>query len=114
MVKAVLEAIPVYWISFSWIPEGILEEPRRTYFRFLWSGKKETQVNPWVHWEKIVVPKGLGGWGINIFLFAKSLAAKVGWIPLKFENIWTQVISHKYIAPNFVEDWIRNPRKFHA
>ena len=35
LVKAVLEAIPVYWMSLSWIPKGIPEEARRICFRFL-------------------------------------------------------------------------------
>ena len=34
LVKAVLEAIPVYWMSLSWIPKGILERIRRICFRF--------------------------------------------------------------------------------
>ena len=80
MVKAVLEAIPVYWMSLAWIPKGILESIRRIWFWFLWSGKKDEQVTPWVNWKRIVVPKGLGGWWLkNIFLFTKALAAKGGW-----------------------------------
>jgi hypothetical protein len=44
LVKSVLEAIPVYWMSLSWIPKGISEAARKITFRFLWSGKKETHV----------------------------------------------------------------------
>jgi hypothetical protein len=88
LVKSVLEAIPVYWISLSWIPKGILEAARKIYFRFLWSGKGDTFVSPWVRWQRIVVPKALGGWGLkNIFLFSKSLAAKGGWRFLKTESL---------------------------
>jgi hypothetical protein len=77
LVKSVLEAIPVYWMSLSWIPKGILEATRKLTFKFLWSGKKESHVTPWVRWEKIVVPKALGGWGLkNIFLFSKALVEK--------------------------------------
>ena len=61
LVKAILEAIPIYWMSLSWIPKGILEEARGICFPFLWSGKKDVQVTPWVRWERIAVPKGLGG-----------------------------------------------------
>lgn len=46
LVKSVLEAVPVYWMSLSWIPKGILEAARRIFFRFLWSGKKDTLVTP--------------------------------------------------------------------
>lgn len=34
---------------------------------------------PWVGWERIALPKALGGWGLkNIFHFSKALAAKSG------------------------------------
>ena len=35
-VKAVLEAILVYWMSLSWIPKGILEKVRSLCFSNLW------------------------------------------------------------------------------
>ena len=115
LVKAVLEAIPVYWMSLTWIPKGILESIRRICFRFLWSGKKEEQVTPWVNWKRIVVPKGLGGWGLkNIFLFTKDLAAKGGWRLVKTTSLWTRVIKQKYLPEESIEAWIRNPRKSHS
>jgi len=115
LVKSVLEAIPVYWMSLAWIPKGILESIRRICFRFLWSGKKDDQVTPWVSWKRIAIPKGLGGWGLkNIFLFSKALAAKGGWRLLKTNSLWSRVIKHKYLSEESVEDWIRNPRKSHV
>ena len=88
LVKSVLEAVPVYWLSLSWIPKGILEAARRICFRFLWSGKQYSLVTPWVRWEKIVVPKGMRGWGLkNIFLFAQALAAKGGWRLIKVDSL---------------------------
>jgi len=112
LVKSVLEAIPVYWMSVAWIPKGTLEAYRRLCFRFLWSGKKDTQVTPWVKWEKIARPKEGGGWGLkNIFIFSKALAAKVGWRLLSTSSLWQKVVVQKYIAPETVEAWIRNPNK---
>jgi hypothetical protein len=35
LVKLVLEAITVYWMSISWIPKGILEKARRICFNFI-------------------------------------------------------------------------------
>jgi len=114
LVKSVLEAIPVYWMSLAWIPKGTLESIRRICFRFLWSGKKEDQTTPWVNWKRIAVPKGLGGWGLkNIFLFSKALAAKGGWRLLKTNSLWTRVIKQKYLPEENIEDWVRNPRKSH-
>jgi hypothetical protein len=46
LVKSVLEAILVYWMSLSWIPKGILEAARKLTSKFLWSGKKEAHVIP--------------------------------------------------------------------
>ena len=51
----------------------------------------------------------MGGWGLkNPILFAKALATKAGWRLISSNNLWTKVISHKYIASIPLEDWIRN------
>ena len=114
LVKSVLEAILVYWMSLSWIPLAILEKARRICLHFLWSGHKDASVSPWVRWENISKPKSLGGWGLkNIFLFARALVAKGGWHLIHSENLWTSVMIEKYIAPDSVVDWIRNSQKGH-
>ena len=108
LVKAVLDVTGMD-------SKGILEAARRMCFRFLWSGKQEAQVTPWVRWERIAIPKGLGGWGLkNIFLFAKSLVATGGWRILKTENLWSHVMIQKYISPYSIEEWIQIPMKSHA
>jgi hypothetical protein len=112
LVKSVLEAIPVYWMSLSWIPKGILNAARKLTSKFLWSGKSESHVIPWVRWEKIATPKAMGGWGLkNIFLFSKALAAKGGWCLINTSSLWTKVIFQKYIAPVSLEAWIRSQPK---
>ena len=114
LVKAVLEAIPVFWMSLSWIPKGILERIRKVCFRFLWSGKKVEQTTPWISWKRIAVPKCFGGWGLkDIFLFSKALATKGGWRMVKTDSLWTRVIKQKYLFGESITDWIRNPRKSH-
>ena len=108
LVKFVLEAIPVYWMSLAWLPKGILEQIRRLCFSFLWRGKNDHRAMVWVRWEKIAVPKALGGWGLkNIFLFAKALGAKVSWRLIHTQSLWTSVVYHKYIAPLTLIEWIR-------
>jgi len=66
----------------------------------------------WVRWEKIAIPKALGGWGLkNIFLFVKALAAKVAWRLLQSQSLWTRVVFQKYIAPLTLIDWVRQVDK---
>ena len=50
LVKSVLEAIPVYWMSLSWIPIGILEWFHNLCFKYFWEGSHEKVVFPWVRW----------------------------------------------------------------
>jgi hypothetical protein len=112
LVKSILEAILVYWMSLSWIPTGILEATRKITSKLLWSGKKEAHVIPWVRWDKIIVPKAMGGWDLKIiFLFSKALLAKGGWRIINSTNLWTKVIIQKYIEPVPLEFWIRSQQK---
>jgi hypothetical protein len=63
LVKFVLEAILVYWMSLSWIPNGTLEKLRHTCFIFLWAGTTCHFFLPLVKWNILAIPKALGGWG---------------------------------------------------
>ena len=93
LIKLVLEAIPVYWMSLSWIPKDVLEKALKLCFSFLWRGKKDKQVMPWVRWSCISLPKALGGWGLkNIFLFSKALAAKVPCCLISIHSLWMEVV----------------------
>jgi hypothetical protein len=38
LVNMVLEDIPIYWVSFVWVPKGIMEKIMRLCFRFPWDG----------------------------------------------------------------------------
>jgi hypothetical protein len=48
LIKSVLEAIPVYWMSLAWIPKGTLDKMRKLCFTYLWQGNKDKKVLPWV------------------------------------------------------------------
>jgi len=60
----------------------------------------------------MALPKAIGGWGLkNLFLFSKTLVAKNVWRVTQGIDLWVQVVRAKYISPNTMEDWIRNPFK---
>lgn len=111
LVKVVVEAILVFWISLSWIPRGVLEAIRRLCYRFIWSSYKDRKGIPLVSWRELAVPKAHGGWGLNnIVLFSKALGTKSVWWLIQsngFGHRW----SERYIAPETVDGWIRYPVK---
>jgi len=112
LIKSVLEAIPVYSMSLAWIPKGILETAQRLCFTYLWRGNREAKVMPWVRWERITLPKSLGGWGLkNIFYFLKALAGKVTWRLISTTSPWKRFLHHKYIGPLTILDWIKTDDK---
>jgi hypothetical protein len=60
----------------------------------------------------LAAPKILGGWGLkNIHLFSKALAENPSWRLITSDNLWTKVVSQKYISPDSIEEWIRRPSK---
>ena len=106
LVKAVLEAILVFWLHF-WIPVGILEKIKKLCFKFLWDGNKDSAGLSWTSWKTLACPKFLGGWGLKIpSVFAKALAAKNVWKVINGKGLWVQIVVQKYIDPMSLLDWI--------
>jgi hypothetical protein len=60
LVKAVLESIPVYWLSLAKIPKSILNIIRRRIFSFMWCRKKEKEGIHLISSDKIDKTKNLG------------------------------------------------------
>jgi len=65
LIKVVLEATPVFWMSLAWIPMGILSRIQKVCSHFLWKGRKDGKPFAWVKWSKIAIPKKWGGWGLK-------------------------------------------------
>lgn len=97
-------------MSLASIPKGILTIIQEIYCRFLWKGSKEGHTFAWARWDLISLPKKWGGQGLkDIPCFSRDLAAKMGWHILTNGNLWTKVISNKYIIPLRPIDQIINP-----
>eukprot|EP00253_Pinus_taeda_P009728 PITA_09728 len=65
LIKAILEATPVYWMTLAWIPRGILDRLQKICCRFLWKGNQIGKTFAWTRWETLALPKRWGGWGIK-------------------------------------------------
>jgi hypothetical protein len=110
LVNFVLEAIPVYWLFMAWSPKETLDKIRKLCFKFLWVGKNESFVMPWVKWDSVAMPKLLEGWGLkNIKFFCIALTTKVGWRLIQSDEFWSKVFTQGYISPDSVVEWIRSP-----
>ena len=110
LIKAVLEAISVYWMSLAWIPKGILKRIQQICCRFLWRGQNSGKTLAWVSWDEIAKTKKLGGWGIkNLQLFSRALAAKMDWVIINSRSLWQEVMYFKYIHLLIMMDWICRP-----
>lgn len=48
LIKSILEAIPVLWMSLSWIPKGILNFIQKCCCGFLWRGNIAGKTFSWV------------------------------------------------------------------
>lgn len=110
LIKSVLKATPVYWMSLTWIPKGILQRFQQICNRFLWNGNKKGNIFAWTRWSLVTTPKRWGGWGLKALPeFAQALTAKQGWLLLKQNSLWAEVIHQKYIWPSNIIHWIRRP-----
>src|ERR1044072_6381284 len=64
LVKAVLNAIPVYPMQLSWFPQSVCDRLDGLARNFIWS-RGETRGMHMVSWRKISRPKRFGGLGVR-------------------------------------------------
>jgi hypothetical protein len=65
LVKATLQNLPTYALSLFGIPIKFAEIMERIQRDFLWSGTEDQKRYPLVAWDKVCLPKNLGGLGIR-------------------------------------------------
>lgn len=65
IIKLILSAIPIYNLSFSWLPKLVERCLISLFRRFLWGGKGEENKLAWVSWDKICKPLKVGGLGVK-------------------------------------------------
>ncbi len=97
-------------MSLAWIPRGILQRIQQICCKFLWNGKKEGNTFSWVNGPILLLLRSGEGGDLNHSrLFAQALAAKQGWLLLKQNSLWAEVLHYKYIWPLTITNWIRRP-----
>lgn len=77
LLKAVVQATPIYPMSLFRIPKGVIKVLNRLMGNFWWGGSEEGRKIHWRSWETMCKPKWMGGMGIRDFeAFNQALLAK--------------------------------------
>ncbi|MCI08983.1 putative non-LTR retroelement reverse transcriptase, partial [Trifolium medium] len=98
LLNSVLNAIPIFYLSYLKIPIQVWKQVRRIQREFLWGGKSGRKRINWVKWDDVCKPKSEGGLGVrDIRAINISLLTKWRWKLLTDDrSLWKEVIRGKY------------------
>jgi hypothetical protein len=80
MLKAVIQAIPIYVMSCFLLPVAICEQMRKLIANQWWGMENGKRKLHWRSWEWLSSPKSMGGWDFVTwrFLIRLCLDVKLG------------------------------------
>ena len=98
LINSVLNALPIYLLSFFKIPQKIVQRLISLQRNFLWGGDNDHKKIPWVKWADICLPKTDGGLGIkDISKFNVALMGRWIWaFASDQQQLWVRIITSKY------------------
>ena len=98
LIKASIASLPLYYMSLFKAPKGVIEKINKIQRQFLWSGETGKSYRALAAWDKVVLPKQLGGLNCGN-LFHRNLSLLFKWV-WRFLNepdaLWRNVVQAKY------------------
>lgn len=95
--KYVREAIPIYPMMTSVLPDSRIQEIQKIRRSFIWGDNDQRKKVHLLSWDKLILPKGLGGLGLrNLENMNNACLLKLGWaIRNGNDGLWTKVLRGK-------------------
>ena len=114
LIKSVINAIPLFFLSFFKVPIGVSKEITKLQRNFLWGWGTEGRKIAWTSWENICKTKEEGRLGIkSIYLFDKALLAKWIWRMGSTEKgLWKDILESKYELWSTTNSFILNRNRY--
>ncbi|CAM8926803.1 unnamed protein product [Rhodiola kirilowii] len=97
LIKAVLQAMPVYMMSVYYVPRKIIGEMYKLISQYWWDKEEEKGIS-WVSKGILQKNKCDGGLGFkDMYAFNDVMLMKVGWRMMKFPGLlMSQILTAKY------------------
>src|SRR4051812_46375695 len=97
LLKSVLQAIPVYYISFMNPSSATVLDFGRLLANFFWHDKEGVHKHHWVSWKICCLPQDEGGLGLRNFKdVANAFSLKLWWRYRSQSSLWAKFLSAKY------------------
>lgn len=99
VIKSVLQALPIYFMSTDRIPESVIRQITGLMRRFFWGAMDKDKFLAYVAWSKITRPIDQGGLGIrDLSRMNEALMMKLLWkIASGNSALWVDVVQAKYM-----------------
>jgi hypothetical protein len=111
LVKAVAQAIPTYAMACFDLTKSLCDSISQMICRYWWSQQDNENKMHWVSWEKMMMPKCVGGLGFrDLHLFNMAMLARQGWRLLQAPNsLCGRVLKAKYFSNTSLLDATPTP-----
>ncbi|GKV27596.1 hypothetical protein SLEP1_g36755 [Rubroshorea leprosula] len=98
LLKSVLSALPIFYMSLYVLLNSVLEELIRIQRNFLWGGTGSNKKISWVKWEDVCRDKAKGGLGVPDLQRKNWAMIGKWWYRLGdgVESLWKRVVREKY------------------
>ena len=109
LIQASASTIPAYVMQCNLLPNKVLEGIDRVSRNFLWGSSNSARKIHWVGWNKVTIPKKVGGLGLQSAKGRNiALLTKLNWrFHTENESLWARVIKAKYCSSRRINS--RNP-----